>query len=220
MEEPEPWNIPPGCLGLGDTSQESRSWAVVGVMGSGFLPGPDVFCDFNGKKYSPGESWHPYLEPQGLMYCIRCSCSESLMKSPSPASLEPPSDTGSCSEVSTQLLFCSPAPTAPMFSASGSGQPHAPKLLSIHATPGPGSHPVASPSFPEPHSPSGLRAPLKSCQYNGTSYQQGEMFTTSELFPSRQQNQCVQCSCSVSNHGRHWGGLGVCSCTPTGHKPH
>lgn len=38
--------------------------------------GPDMFCDFNGKKYSPGESWHPYLEPQGLMYCIRCSCSE------------------------------------------------------------------------------------------------------------------------------------------------
>ncbi|POI25075.1 hypothetical protein CIB84_011175, partial [Bambusicola thoracicus] len=37
---------------------------------------PDMFCDFNGKKYSPGESWHPYLEPQGLMYCIRCSCSE------------------------------------------------------------------------------------------------------------------------------------------------
>lgn len=35
-----------------------------------------MFCDFNGKKYSPGESWHPYLEPQGLMYCIRCSCSE------------------------------------------------------------------------------------------------------------------------------------------------
>lgn len=35
-----------------------------------------MFCDFNGKKYSPGESWHPYLEPQGLMYCLRCSCSE------------------------------------------------------------------------------------------------------------------------------------------------
>jgi len=38
-----------------------------------------VFCDFNGKKYSPGESWHPYLEPQGLMYCIRCSCSEACL---------------------------------------------------------------------------------------------------------------------------------------------
>lgn len=43
------------------------------------------------------------------------------------------------------------------------------------------------------------------------------MFTTSELFPSRQPNQCVQCSCSVSYlraRGRQ-GGLGVCSCTPT-----
>uniref|UniRef100_A0A8C4VQ38 Chordin like 2 n=1 Tax=Gopherus evgoodei TaxID=1825980 RepID=A0A8C4VQ38_9SAUR len=32
--------------------------------------------------------------------------------------------------------------------------------------------------------------------YNGTTYQPGEMFTTSELFPSRQPNQCAQCSCS------------------------
>ena len=35
-----------------------------------------MFCLFHGKRYSPGESWHPYLEPQGLMYCLRCSCSE------------------------------------------------------------------------------------------------------------------------------------------------
>lgn len=68
-----------------------------------------------------------------------------------------------------------------------------------------GSHPAPfSSSFPEPHSPSGLRAPVRSCQYNGTTYQQGEMFSTSELFPSRQPNQCVQCSCSVSHHGS-WG---------------
>lgn len=40
------------------------------------LPGPDMFCLFHGKRYSPGESWHPYLEPQGLMYCLRCTCSE------------------------------------------------------------------------------------------------------------------------------------------------
>ncbi|KAK2497912.1 hypothetical protein MC885_006042, partial [Smutsia gigantea] len=38
---------------------------------------PDMFCLFHGKRYSPGESWHPYLEPQGLMYCLRCTCSES-----------------------------------------------------------------------------------------------------------------------------------------------
>ena len=35
-----------------------------------------MFCLFHGKRYSPGESWHPYLEPQGLMYCLRCTCSE------------------------------------------------------------------------------------------------------------------------------------------------
>ncbi|KAK2524737.1 Chrdl2 [Columba livia] len=109
-----------------------------------FSQGPDMFCDFNGKKYSPGESWHPYLEPQGLMYCIRCSCSEAR----------------------------------PPHGAAG-----------------------------EPHSPSGLRAPVKSCQYNGTTYQQGEMFTTSELFPSRQPNQCVQCSCS---EGQIYCGLVTC----------
>lgn len=48
-------------------------WAEKALIGS---PGPDMFCLFHGKRYSPGESWHPYLEPQGLMYCLRCTCSE------------------------------------------------------------------------------------------------------------------------------------------------
>uniref|UniRef100_A0A8C3FAL0 Chordin like 2 n=1 Tax=Chrysemys picta bellii TaxID=8478 RepID=A0A8C3FAL0_CHRPI len=43
--------------------------------------------------------------------------------------------------------------------------------------------------------------------YNGTTYQPGEMFTTSELFPSRQPNQCVQCSCS---EGQIYCGLVTC----------
>ncbi|XP_033915825.1 chordin-like protein 2 [Melopsittacus undulatus] len=127
---------------------------------------PDVFCDFNGKKYSPGESWHPYLEPQGLMYCIRCSCSENA--------------NTRCYRIQCPALQCASSVTDP--------QQCCPRCL-------------------EPHSPSGLRAPLKSCQYNGTSYQQGEMFTTSELFPSRQQNQCVQCSCS---EGQIYCGLVTC----------
>ncbi|CAH2225780.1 chordin 2 [Pelobates cultripes] len=59
----------------------------------------------------------------------------------------------------------------------------------------------------EPHSPSGLRAPVKFCQHNGTTYQQGEMFTTYDLFPSRQSNQCVQCSCS---DGQIYCGLVTC----------
>uniref|UniRef100_A0A8V5H8P9 Uncharacterized protein n=1 Tax=Melopsittacus undulatus TaxID=13146 RepID=A0A8V5H8P9_MELUD len=135
-------------------------------IASGCLSGPDVFCDFNGKKYSPGESWHPYLEPQGLMYCIRCSCSENA--------------NTRCYRIQCPALQCASSVTDP--------QQCCPRCL-------------------EPHSPSGLRAPLKSCQYNGTSYQQGEMFTTSELFPSRQQNQCVQCSCS---EGQIYCGLVTC----------
>ncbi|XP_072707092.1 chordin-like protein 2 [Ciconia boyciana] len=127
---------------------------------------PDVFCDFNGKKYSPGESWHPYLEPQGLMYCIRCSCSEN-------ANIR-------CYRIQCPALQCASPVTDP--------QQCCPRCL-------------------EPHSPSGLRAPVKSCQYNGTTYQQGEMFTTSELFPSRQPNQCVQCSCS---EGQIYCGLVTC----------
>ncbi|XP_059679945.1 chordin-like protein 2 [Gavia stellata] len=127
---------------------------------------PDMFCDFNGKKYSPGESWHPYLEPQGLMYCIRCSCSEN-------ANIR-------CYRIQCPALQCASPVTDP--------QQCCPRCL-------------------EPHSPSGLRAPIKSCQYNGTTYQQGEMFTTSELFPSRQPNQCVQCSCS---EGQIYCGLVTC----------
>ncbi|XP_035199799.1 chordin-like protein 2 isoform X2 [Oxyura jamaicensis] len=128
--------------------------------------GPDMFCDFSGKKYSPGESWHPYLEPQGLMYCIRCSCSEN--------------GNTRCYRIQCPALQCASPVTDP--------QQCCPRCL-------------------EPNSPSGLRAPAKSCQYNGTTYQQGEMFTTSELFPSRQPNQCVQCSCS---EGQIYCGLVTC----------
>ncbi|XP_042749050.1 chordin-like protein 2, partial [Lagopus leucura] len=127
---------------------------------------PDMFCDFNGKKYSPGESWHPYLEPQGLMYCIRCSCSEN--------------GNTRCYRIQCPALQCASPVTDP--------QQCCPRCL-------------------EPNSPSGLRAPVRSCQYNGTTYHQGEMFTTSELFPSRQPNQCVQCSCS---EGQIYCGLVTC----------
>lgn len=49
----------------------------------------------------------------------------------------------------------------------------------------------------DPHVPSGLRAPLKSCQLNETTYQHGEIFSAQELIPTRQPNQCVLCSCIV-----------------------
>lgn len=51
----------------------------------------------------------------------------------------------------------------------------------------------------ELRTPAGLRAPVKTCRYNGTTYQMGETFTNHELFPSRQSNQCVMCTCSVSD---------------------
>ncbi|XP_002187614.3 chordin-like protein 2 [Taeniopygia guttata] len=127
---------------------------------------PEAFCDFNGKKYSPGESWHPYLEPQGLMYCIRCSCSEST--------------NIRCYRIQCPALPCASPVTEPQ---------------------------QCCPRCPEPHSPSGLRAPTKLCQYNGTTFQQGEMFSSSELFPGRQPSQCVQCSCS---EGQIYCGLVTC----------
>ncbi|NXN74926.1 CRDL2 protein, partial [Himantopus himantopus] len=165
-----------GVASWSDGSQAKKTpklWQKKGLLGNVF--GPDMFCDFNGKKYSPGESWHPYLEPQGLMYCIRCSCSEARL---------PRGSTGNtnirCYRIQCPALQCASPITDP--------QQCCPRCL-------------------EPHSPSGLRAPIKSCQYNGTTYQQGEMFTTSELFPSRQPNQCVQCSCS---EGQIYCGLVTC----------
>ncbi|KPP73826.1 chordin-like protein 2 precursor-like [Scleropages formosus] len=48
-------------------------------------------------------------------------------------------------------------------------------------------------------SPAGLRAPVKSCRYNGSLYQTGETFANQYLFPFRQPNQCVMCTCSNGN---------------------
>ncbi|XP_022618265.1 chordin-like protein 2 isoform X2 [Seriola dumerili] len=38
--------------------------------------GSGVVCTFKDKTYSPGDSWHPYLEPFGFMFCMRCVCTE------------------------------------------------------------------------------------------------------------------------------------------------
>ncbi|XP_029770387.1 chordin-like protein 2 isoform X6 [Suricata suricatta] len=59
------------------SSARNRREAGFGFVQGKLTKGPDMFCLFHGKRYSPGESWHPYLEPQGLMYCLRCTCSES-----------------------------------------------------------------------------------------------------------------------------------------------
>lgn len=46
--------------------------------------GSGVLCAFKDKTYSPGDSWHPYLEPRGLMLCVRCVCTEVLVQTLSP----------------------------------------------------------------------------------------------------------------------------------------
>ncbi|KAM5181567.1 chordin-like protein 2 [Mantella aurantiaca] len=124
---------------------------------------PDMFCIFHGKKYSVGDSWHPYLEPQGVVYCIRCMCAEGSV---------------TCYKIKCPVLQCIHTVTDP--------QQCCPRCV---------------------ETPSGLRAPPKICQHNGTTYQQGEMFTTHDLFPTRQSNQCVQCSCS---DGQIYCGLVTC----------
>lgn len=42
--------------------------------------GSGLLCTFKDKTYSPGDSWHPYLEPFGLMFCVRCVCTEVLFQ--------------------------------------------------------------------------------------------------------------------------------------------
>ncbi|XP_048461234.1 chordin-like protein 1 isoform X2 [Rhincodon typus] len=51
----------------------------------------------------------------------------------------------------------------------------------------------------EHHIPAAAKIVGKSCEYNGTSYQHGEMFVAEGLFLSRHPNQCAQCSCSEGN---------------------
>ncbi|XP_049636264.1 chordin-like protein 2 isoform X1 [Suncus etruscus] len=127
---------------------------------------PDLFCLFHGKRYSPGESWHPYLEPQGVMYCLRCTCSQNA-------------------HVSCFRLHCPPV--------------HCPQPVTEPQQ--------CCPRCVEPHTPSGLRAPPKSCPHNGTMYQHGEIFSAPELFPSRLTSQCVLCSCT---EGQIYCGLMSC----------
>ncbi|XP_036380977.1 chordin-like protein 2 [Megalops cyprinoides] len=118
-----------------------------------------VFCTFKEKTYSPGDSWHPYLEPFGFMFCMRCACTE----------------TGhvKCNTIKCPVLRCENPVT--------DAQQCCPRCTD------------------QPRSPAGLRAPVKSCRYNGTVYQPGETFTNHDLFPSRQPNQCVMCTCSNGN---------------------
>ncbi|XP_016115793.1 chordin-like protein 2 [Sinocyclocheilus grahami] len=115
-----------------------------------------VFCIFKEKAYSPGESWHPYLEPFGFMFCMRCTCTEfGHVK---------------CNSIKCPVLQCENPVT--------NSQQCCPRCADEHRT------------------PAGLRAPIETCRYNGSTYQTGETFANHELFPSRQPNQCVMCTCS------------------------
>ncbi|XP_051782533.1 chordin-like protein 2 [Erpetoichthys calabaricus] len=62
----------------------------------------ETLCTFQEKKYHPGDSWHPYLEPHGLMFCIRCTCSQTgsincvSIKCPTPPCENPVTETQQC----------------------------------------------------------------------------------------------------------------------------
>lgn len=118
-----------------------------------------VVCSFKEKTFRPGDSWHPYLEPFGFMFCMRCACTE----------------TGhvKCNTIKCPTLRCENPVT--------DAQQCCPRCTD------------------EPRVPAGLRAPVKSCRYNGSIYQPGETFTKLDLLSSRQTNQCVMCTCSNGN---------------------
>uniref|UniRef100_A0A8C6QAJ2 Chordin-like 2 n=1 Tax=Nannospalax galili TaxID=1026970 RepID=A0A8C6QAJ2_NANGA len=127
---------------------------------------PGKVCIFGEKIYTPGQSWHPYLEPQGLMYCVRCTCTES--------------GHVNCYRLRCPPIHCSQPVIEP--------QQCCPRCVDLQA-------------------PSGLRAPSKSCQYNETTYQHGEIFSAQELLPAHLSNQCVLCSCI---EGQIYCGLMTC----------
>ncbi|KAM9668957.1 chordin-like protein 1 isoform 8-T8 [Dama dama] len=56
--------------------------------------------------------------------------------------------------------------------------------------------------------PANNKVTSKSCEYNGTTYQHGELFMAEGLFQNRQPNQCTQCSCS--QEGNVYCGLKTC----------
>ncbi|XP_025030707.1 chordin-like protein 2 [Python bivittatus] len=117
--------------------------------------GPEVSCTFHGKKYKAGESWHPNLEPQGVMYCLKCTCLEDTRVN--------------CHQIACPVLHCPDLINEP--------QQCCPTCLELHAPPE-------------------IQTPLGSaCEYNGALYEDGSLFTTDEPFPSRQPDQCIQCSC-------------------------
>ncbi|XP_061608610.1 chordin-like protein 2 [Phyllopteryx taeniolatus] len=120
--------------------------------------GSGVLCIFKDKTFKPGDSWHPFLEPFGLILCIRCFCTER-------------------GHVKCSTIKCPPLPC---------GKPVAdPEQCCPRCT-------------DEPKIPAGLRAPVKSCRYNGSVYQPGETFTKHNL-PAKPSNQCAMCSCSNGN---------------------
>eukprot|EP00066_Takifugu_rubripes_P006486 XP_003971310.2 PREDICTED: chordin-like protein 1 [Takifugu rubripes] len=122
--------------------------------------GSGVLCTFKDKTYSPGDSWHPHLNPFGLMFCMRCVCTEK--------------GHVKCNTIKCPALSCENPVAEP--------QQCCPKCTGDQV-----------------RIPAGLRASVKSCRYNGTIYQPGETFNKRDLFPSKQSNQCVMCTCSNGN---------------------
>ncbi|XP_022095340.1 chordin-like protein 1 [Acanthaster planci] len=130
-------------------------------------PRNDV-CQFGSTQYVIGDSWHPYLRPNGIDYCILCSCHAAGQvrcdgkTCPYPTCAHPRQVPGQC------------CPTcASEFEATT-------------------VQPTTTP---------------QSCQYKGREYEHGELFTATDIFRSRRDDQCVQCSCSA---GRVYCALRTC----------
>lgn len=145
--------LPAVCLILAAWLADAELKAI---KASGSTP---TTCAFKDQTFVPGDRWHPYLEPFGLMLCMRCMCAE----------------TG---HVKCNTIRCPPLPCESPVSDPQQCCPRCPE---------------------EPRVPAGLRASVKTCRYNGSVYQPGESFTKQDLFPSRQTNQCVMCTCSNGN---------------------
>ncbi|XP_057677768.1 chordin-like protein 2 [Corythoichthys intestinalis] len=122
------------------------------------IASPGVLCTFKDKTFKPGDSWHPFLEPFGLVLCIRCSCTEK-------------------GHVKCSKIKCPPLPCGKTVADPHECCPRCSDQLKI---------------------PAGLRAPAKSCRYNGSVYQPGETFTKYNL-TAQPSNQCAMCSCSNGN---------------------
>ncbi|XP_071798749.1 chordin-like protein 2 [Asterias amurensis] len=135
-------------------------------------PRNDDVCHFGNAQYAVGDSWHPYLRPNGIDYCILCSCH---------AAGQVRCDGRTCPHLTCTYPRRIPGQCCPTCSSGYETTTE---------------QPVTSP---------------QQCQYKGQEYNHGAMFSATDIFRSRREDQCVQCSCSS---GRVYCALRTCPALP------